>query len=215
MQKTTPNLVKFYMEPTLMMASPEKVTWHSDMANAFTLGVNNFLTKLDFYWYGQVVGPGTTSYSMIGNAGIVLTPITFTENDIRGCCIGTTTIINLFTLLGSKLEDTLQVSMGHKIGEVFSPYILTPIQVKFMSKRGSVIAHFIKTGQECYSYIQNFDTKQQVEGKTIFYDVLDKFLVKAFNGLFWMGIASGPTSSGGVITGQGIIKPRVSISGEI
>ena len=215
MQKTTPNLIKFYMAPTLMMASSEKVTWHSDMANAFTLGVSNFLNKLDFYWYGQVVGPGTTTYSMMGNAGKVLTPISFTENDIRGCCIGTITIINLFTLLGSKLEDTLQVSMGHKIGEVFSPYILTPIQVKFMSKRGSVIAHFTKTGQECIEYIKKFDTKQQVEGKTIFYDVLDKFLVKAFNDLFWMGIASGPTSSGGVITGQGIIKPMVNISGEI
>ena len=75
MQKTVPDLLKFYMKPTMDGASPEleKSTWKIDMANAMTLAISNLFDMVQFSWSGQVVGPGTTSYPMVGVGGEVLT----------------------------------------------------------------------------------------------------------------------------------------------
>ena len=114
MQKTVPDLLKFYMKPTMDGASPEleKSTWKIDMANAMTLAISNLFDMVQFSWSGQVVGPGTTSYPMVGVGGEVLTPVIFTSIDVQAACTGMTSVIALFTFSQSSKLIPLGLSIN-------------------------------------------------------------------------------------------------------
>lgn len=215
MQKTFPDLLKFYMKPTMDGASPEleKSTWKMDMANAMTCAIMNLFDKVQFSWFGQVVGPGTTTYPMVGVGGEVLTPVIFTPLDVQAACTGITSVIGLFTLIGSRLEQPLLVNLGFKTGKILVPYILTPQILKFTSTMGSVTAVFAKEGAECLAELNKLDTQTYIDKKGIFYDVVDKHLVKAFCSLFCTMVIGGPTSSGGMLAGSCQVKTIATVIG--
>lgn len=215
MQKTVPDLLKFYMKPTMDRANPEleKSTWKIDMANAITCAIMNLFDKVQFSWFGQVVGPGTTSYPMTGIGGMIITPIIFTPVDIQAACIGMTSVVGLFTLIGGRLEQPLTVNIGYKIDKIFVPYILTPQILKFTSTIGSVTSVFAKAGAECFAELQKIDPQIFIDKQGIFYDVVDKYLVKAFCSLFSTIVISGPTSSGGVLAGSCQVKTIATVIG--
>lgn len=215
MQKTVPDLLKFYMKPTMDGASPEleKSTWKIDMAKSMTTVIMNLFDGIQFSWFGQVVGPGTTSYPMTGIGGMIITPIIFTPVDIQAACTGMTSVVGLFTLIGGRLEQPLTVNLGFKTSKIFVPYILTPQILKFTSTMGSVTAVFAKAGAECFAELQKIDPQTYVDKKGIFYDVVDKHLVKAFCSLFGTMVIGGPTSSGGVLAGSCQVKTIATVIG--
>lgn len=215
MQKTVPDLLKFYMKPTMDGASPEleKSTWKIDMANAMTCAISNLFDMVQFSWSGQVVGPGTTSYPMVGVGGEVLTPVIFTSIDVQAACTGMTSVIALFTLIGGRLEQPLSVSLGFKAGKILVPYILTPQILKFTSTMGSVTAVFAKAGADCLAELKKIDPQTYVDKQGIFYDVFDKYLAKAFCSLFGTMVIGGPTSSGGVLAGSCQVKTVATVIG--
>ena len=215
MQKTIPDLLKFYMKPTMDGASPEleKSTWKIDMANAMTCAIMNLFDKVQFSWFGQVVGPGTTSYPMVGVGGEVLTPVIFTPVDVQAACTGMTSVIGLFTLIGGRLEQPLTVSLGYKIGKILVPYILTPQILKFSSTMGSVTAVFAKAGADCWAELNKIEPQTYVDKQGIFYDVFDKHLAQAFSRLMGTMVIGGPTSSGGVLAGSCQVKTIATVIG--
>lgn len=215
MQKTIPDLMKFYMKPTMDGASPEleKSTWKIDMSNAMTCAIMNLFDKVQFSWFGQVVGPGTTTYPMVGVGGEVLTPVIFTPADVQAACTGMTSVIGLFTLIGGRLEQPLTVSLGYKIGKILVPYILTPQILKFTSTMGSVTAVFAKAGADCWAELKKIKPQTYVDKKDIFYDIVDKYLVQAFCSLFGTMVIGGPTSSGGVLAGSCQVKTIATVIG--
>ena len=215
MQKTVPNLLKFYMKSTMDGASPEleKSTWKMDMANAMTLAISNLFDMVQFNWAGQVVGPGTTSYPMVGIGGQIITPVPFTPIDVQAACVGEISVVGLFTLIGGRLEQPLMVNLGFKAGKILVPYILTPQLLKFSSTMGSVTAVFAKAGADCFRELKKIDPQTYVDKKGIFYDVVDKYLVQAFTRLMGTMVIGGPTSSGGVLAGSCQVKTVATVIG--
>lgn len=215
MQKTVPSLLKSSMKPTMNGASPEleKSTWKIDMANAMTLAISNLFDMVQFSWFGQVVGPGTTSYPMAGVGGQIITPVPFTPIDVQAACVGETSVVGLFTLIGGRLEQPLMVNLGYKVGKILVPYILTPQLLKFTSTMGSVTAVFTKAGADCYNELKKIDPQTYVDKQGIFYDVFDKHLAQAFGRLIGTMVIGGPTSSGGVLAGSCQVKTVATVIG--
>ena len=215
MQKTYPSLLKSSMKPTMNGASPEleKSTWKIDMANAMTLAISNLFDMVQFSWVGQVVGPGTTSYTMVGSGGQIITPVPFTPIDVQAACVGETSVVGLFTLIGGRLEQPLMVNLGYKAGKILIPFILTPQLLKFSSTMGSVTAVFAKAGADCYRELKKIDPQTYVDKEGIFYDVFDKHLAQAFSRLMGTMVIAGPTSSGGVLAGSCQVKTFATVIG--
>lgn len=208
----TPNLTSFYMESTLNteLNKYETTTWHIDMANALNATILGFFDKMIISWGGGVVGPGTSAYPMAGFAGQVITPVVFTPMEIKAACQGMTSVVGLFTLIGSKLEVPFSIMLGMKVGPGFVPQVLVPQVLKFISAAGgSVSVGFANIGAQCFAELEGTETQKFVDDKALFLHTFDKYLALALNTLTATLIVAGATNTGGVIAGTGQVKGNV------